>query len=508
MSTNVPASGFVHHPVEDLVTYVGYDRLVLDTVPNYKLVDPRETTVTFADGGNFGPISNELGSVSSELYVYNHSHINVDGGSIDGILGLDDSTLNVVRGSVTQVDAHKESQVELQSAGAVQSVRLFGKSKLLANGAQINSLNVSDNTSALLYDVDLEGGSVTTNGAASVEISGLSDIATLIASDSSHAQLTDAKVGNVSAADDSRVGISGGRSWGPIVQVQVGDRAALQLLDSDAQDLLVIQSGKAELVGATVNKLRALGSVVVNSNVSQIDSLVARGDATVSLSRGSTDRVEIFDSSTLNLSDVFVNEHVNVNGGTVDAYQGQIDGSIFIEGNVPSTVTLRDLKHIVGEVSVSEPQSKLRITGNTLITGDVIATNRSEMNLAGGSVPSIYSLDESVVEFSNTIVRNAGIAADGGKLFMYSGHVTNDLTAIGPGSTVVLVNGAVDRNLVGVGGAVVTMSGGFVAGKAYIDAASTFNFSGGTIVGDQFQYVPQDDGGEEAQQANRSRCNC
>ncbi len=500
VSTNVPSPGYVHHPVEDLITYIGYDKLnpVPGNLSYYELVDPREVTVTFADGGNFGPISNEFGSVDSELYVYNHSHVIVDGGSIAGFVGLDDSTLKVVRGSVERVGAHKESQIELEAAGDVGEIRLFGKSKLLANDGIIRDLFVSDNTSAILNDVFLADARVYASGAAGVEISSLTIMNYLFASGSAHVSLTGTEPSSVSAVDDSAVEITDGDVFDPIVHVEVGDRASLQLHSTDAQDVLVIQSGKFSPVNSHVQNLRAQGSAVVTSLGTIFDSLVARQNATVRLSGGSTLQADAYDSSTFDFTDVSVDGYASVHGGTFEMYQGEINGEFHVGGaNLPSVATLSEVKEIFGEVTVIGPKSKLSAAGSTFFSEDISAFSNAEVTLAGVSVNTINSLSESVVEISNTTVRNAGIAANGGIFFMKSGHIKNDFMAIGPGSTVVLEGGAVDRNLVGIGGALVTMTGGFVAGKTYIDEASTFNFLGGTILGDLFAILPPDDGGDD-----------
>ncbi len=467
--------------------YIGYFKAVYfsdDGVDKVRLDTPFATTVTFADGGKWH---------DWPLSVYNNSTVIVDGGMIFGSydLQLDDSMLQVLQGFVKSVRAHKASQIVLSPSAVVDNIWLSGMSSLTANSAKLNSLELIDHTSAELNNVEMTS-RLTASGTAGVALN-QSVIPFLEASESSVVNLNDTEVMQISAVDDSNLSVDGGTLLQKIARVEVGYHATIQLFNNSVVTAFASQSGKLQLSSVHVDNLSAEGSATIFGLSASFDVLRTNGNASVDLTGGYSDSAFAFGTSSIKSYDTLFGS-TGVRGGTLEIVQGRITENLSVNGESDaSKAILTDVEQIGGQINAYGPKGKLSVSGGTYVFGNVNAYSGANLNLAGPSMASLQALDRSIVDLSGTIVRAGAVAADRGIIFMHSGLVKNDFMAIGPGSTAILESGAVNRNLVAIDGGTVTMSGGFVAGKSYVDGASTFNFSGGTIVGDQFSNLPPED---------------
>lgn len=472
-------------------------------------IEPSDPTITFVENGSY----------SRELYVYNESTVNIDGGrvgsipqNVGGINTFGASTVNLTIGSVRLHNAFNDSKF-IMSGGTLASVNGAHDSTLvISGGTVIGDVSIRDRASAVVSNASVHalsnvggtllmtGGAITqakaggSDNFASVELTDVAASGTLQADRNGTLTATATSMRSAIAAFGGKLIANESGVTGNVTTLGNGE-----ITLSNTMVLGSIDVGGTNQPGGPTNAVLNMSSKSVGQSV------LARGNATADFFDVSvTGDVTAQGTATLTLNNVTGSGYATATeSGRLSITGGSISSEVAARGKGVVTVANSDIQALgaadEGIATMTGGQARgnivgidkstITMTGGT-VAGGIGAQDHATILLAGGQVQGVATggaplglsaTDFATVDVNGTVIENGVQADQVAELNLRSGRIVGDVVLQG-GSSVQLENafeitGSLDAN----GNGLVKIEGGHVGGNVSVSDNITMSINGGRV---------------------------
>jgi hypothetical protein len=411
---------------------------------------PDPTTLIVTDGGNI-PIGevivanastltiNGTGQVGGNVDAYDTSTVNMSGSSLLGfhpgtsaLFGHDQSKLNISGGTIAGGLEADDQSVATLSGGQVNLVNGFvGGTVNVTGGTVVDGAQAAaGGTVNISTPEDFAAGLSAYNGA-HITMSAGGRIRLLQASDNSDITLSGVTLlGNVNA-DNSIVNYDGGTIAGNIFSQ---NSASVTTSADMVTGAVNANGGFVHVKSGTVGSLQASGTSLITMEGGVVGSTVVGTDTGVIVVHAGTinGTVAAEGSSTITLDGASLNTMVAVNAdvGSFDSGKVNLLG-IQVTGTVSATDTsLTSLYAARVTGNLSTDKSGLAVmNGGTTISGNVVASNSSHVQLVGGTVGSVTTYNASSAQLVGGQVKGDVSAQNSSSIMLDNMFVQGSITA-------------------------------------------------------------------------------
>ncbi|HEV3415549.1 MAG TPA: PEP-CTERM sorting domain-containing protein [Pirellulales bacterium] len=407
---------------------------------------PDPTTLIVTDGGNI-PISevivanastlsiNGTGQVGGNVDVYDTSTVNMSGSSMLGfhpgtaaLFGHDQSKLNISGGTIAGGLEADDQSIATLSGGQVNLVSGFGGTVNVTGGTVVNGAQASAGGTVNISTPEDFGAGLAAYNGSHITMSAGGRITLLQASDNSDITLNGVTLlGNVNA-DNSIVNYGGGTIVGNIFS-QNG--ASVTTSADMVTGTVNANGGFVHVKSGTVGSLQASGMslITIEDGVVVGDTVVATDTGAILVHGGTINgTVSAQGTSVITLDGptVAVNSDVNsYDTSKVNLFGTQVTGTV--SATDTSLISLYAAS-VTGDLGTFKSGLAV-INGDTTISGNVVASNSSHVQLVGGTVGSVTTYNSASAQLDGSQVKGDVSALNSSSIMLDNMFVTGNITA-------------------------------------------------------------------------------
>ncbi|HEV2970513.1 MAG TPA: hypothetical protein VGY55_11025 [Pirellulales bacterium] len=406
--------------------------------------DPTALTVT--DGGNIPVLDvivanastlsiNGTGQVGGNVEVHDTSTVNMSGNSMLGfhpgiaaLFGFDQSKLNISGGTIAGGLEADDQSVATLSGGQVNLVNGFGGTVNVTGGTVVNGAQANAGGTVNISTPEDFGAGLAAFQGSHITMSAGGRITLLQASDNSDITLSGVTLlGNVNA-DNSIVNYDGGTIVGNIFS----QNGAVVFTSGNTMvtGTVTANGGSVHVRSGTLTSFQSSGTGGITMDDGVVGSTVVATDTGVIQVHGGTinGTVSAQGTSVITLDGptVAVNSDVNsYDTSKVNLFGTQVTGTV--SATDTSLISLYAAS-VTGDLGTFKSGLAV-INGGTTISGNVVASNSSHVQLVGGNVGSVTTYNSASAQLDGSQVKGDVSALNSSSIMLDNMFVTGNITA-------------------------------------------------------------------------------